>query len=122
MTTTPVVHRWAELPIDAPMTTIERKRIIGEQCMVSRVELRQGTYVPTHRHENEQLAIIVAGRMRFGLGESDHPGNAAESVTLRANEVLLIPANAPHSAEALEDCVVLDVFSPPSEKTGIDRS
>jgi unsaturated pyranuronate lyase len=32
---------------------------------------------------------------------------------VRAGEVLVIPSNLPHSAEALEDCVDIDVFSPP---------
>ena len=35
-------------------------------------------------------------------------------------EVLHLPSNCPHSAEALEETVVLDIFSPPSERTGID--
>jgi hypothetical protein len=29
-------------------------------------------------------------------------------------------SGVPHSAEALEPTLVLDIFSPPSEKTGID--
>jgi quercetin dioxygenase-like cupin family protein len=33
-------------------------------------------------------------------------------VTLRAGEFLLIPSNVPHRAEALEDTVDVDIFSP----------
>jgi len=29
-------------------------------------------------------------------------------------------ANAPHGDEAIEDTLILDLFSPPSETTGID--
>jgi quercetin dioxygenase-like cupin family protein len=39
---------------------------------------------------------------------------------VRAGEVILLPGGLPHSAEAVEDTVVLDVFSPPSATTGID--
>ena len=31
---------------------------------------------------------------------------------VKAGEVLQIPPHVPHSAEALEDCIVVDLFSP----------
>ena len=31
-----------------------------------------------------------------------------------------LPSNVAHSAEALEDSYMFDLFSPPCEKTGID--
>ena len=37
-------------------------------------------------------------------------------------EVLHLPANVPHSAEALEDSVLFDLFSPPSATTGVDAA
>ena len=43
-------------------------------------------------------------------------------IVLHPGESLRIPANVPHSAEALEDCIALDLFSPPREdwKNGTD--
>ena len=38
--------------------------------------------------------------------------DGAEVVDVAAGEVLLIPPYLPHSAEALEDCIVFDSFSP----------
>ena len=38
-----------------------------------------------------------------------------EEVVVRAGEVLHIPSNLPHKAEALEDTLDVDVFSPPRE-------
>ena len=32
-----------------------------------------------------------------------------------------MPANVPHSVVVLQETLVLDLFRPPSEKTGIDR-
>jgi quercetin dioxygenase-like cupin family protein len=112
-------YRWADLKTDRPMQLLERRRIIGEQAMLSQVRLEKGCYVPTHAHANEQFACILSGRLKFGLG----PEGSAErrEVVVAAGEVLHLPSNVPHSAEALEDTLVLDVFSPPSEKTGIDR-
>jgi quercetin dioxygenase-like cupin family protein len=34
-------------------------------------------------------------------------------ITVSAGEVLVIPSNLPHQAEALDDTVDLDVFCPP---------
>lgn len=110
---------WADMPSDAPMPLITRRRIIGDRAMVSHVELKQGCVVPTHSHENEQIACVLSGKLRFGIGR-EGSGDFRE-VVVGAGEVMYLPANVPHSAEAIEDTIVLDVFSPPSETTGIDR-
>ena len=112
------VHRWSEMPSDRPMEKIERRRVVGEQAMISLVVLAKGCDVPSHQHDNEQFAHIVRGRVRFGLGE---PGRSGfREVELGAGEVLQLPAGCPHSAYAIEESEVLDVFAPPSEATGID--
>jgi len=114
-----LVHCWERLPHDAPMALLTRKRIIGDRMMISRVELAKGCDVPSHSHANEQFAVLLSGTMLFGLGA---PGTLDyREVNLHAGEVLHLPSNLPHSAFAVEDCVILDLFSPPSQKTGIDR-
>lgn len=106
---------WTDLPSDAPMAGIDRRRLIGQHVMLSRVTLQQGTVVAPHRHANEQVALIESGRMRFVLGDASD-----RVVDLGAGEILHLPPNELHGAEALETSVVVDIFSPPSEKTGID--
>ena len=113
-------YRWDDLEIDRPMALLTRKRIIGEQMMISQVHLEKGFAVASHAHENEQFACVVSGRIRFGIG--DENSSDYEQVELGAGEVLHLPSNVIHSAEAVEDTVILDLFSPPSEKTGIDQS
>ncbi len=117
MPTPPTTHAWSDLPTDTPMPGIDRQRVIGAQAIVSRVTLERGVVVPPHRHANEQIAIIESGRMRFTLGEASD-----RVVELGPGEVLLLPGNELHGAEALDTSVVLDVFSPPSEATGVDRA
>jgi len=114
-----VCYRWTELPTDTPMPLLERRRVIGEQAMISHVTLKKGCTVATHAHPNEQFACILSGRLKFTLGDE----NAArrEEVTAHPGEIVHLPSNVPHAAEALEDTVVLDIFSPPSATTGIDR-
>lgn len=112
----PRVHRFADLPTDSPMPLLERQRVIGSQAMISRIVLRKGCLVPVHQHENEQFSAILSGTLRFTFGPGGTP-----PIDVNAGEVLHLPANCPHGAEALEDTVVLDIFSPPSATTGIDR-
>ena len=100
------------------MPMLERRRIIGEQMMISEVLLHKGCAVPTHAHENEQFAYVVRGRVRFGIGPEQGPDR--HDMVVQAGEVLHLPSNVPHSAEAIEESLVLDMFSPTSEKTGID--
>lgn len=113
------VHRWSELTTDTPMPTITRRRVIGEHAMISHVLLAKGTHVPTHSHANEQFGVVLSGRIRFGLGAEGTPDR--HEATLGPGEVIHLPSNYPHSADALEETLILDIFSPPSAGTGIDR-
>ena len=112
-----VLSRWDDLPSDEPMELLSRKRVIGEKAMISRVVLKKGWLVPRHAHENEQFACIISGALEFTIGDGSQP----RVITARSGEVMHLPPNVPHAAAALEDTVVLDVFSPPSETTGIDH-
>ena len=64
--------------------------------------------MPQHAHHNEQLTFVVTGKLRLLLG-----AGGEREVVVSAGEVLVIPPHLPHSAEALEDTLDLDVFSPP---------
>ncbi|MBN8644198.1 MAG: cupin domain-containing protein [Planctomycetes bacterium] len=119
---TPTRVRFDALAVDQPMPLLERRRLIGEKAMISHITLFKGCVVPLHRHENEQFSILISGALRFTFTEPGQPaGPGMQPMTLRAGEVLHLPGNLPHAAEALEDTIVLDVFSPPSATTGIDR-
>lgn len=98
------------------MPLLERRRVIGERAMISHVTLHQGCFVPTHRHDNEQITCVLRGRLQFEVGDGDE----SRTLIVSEGEVLHLPSGVPHSAEALLETVVLDVFSPPSETTGID--
>jgi len=110
--------RWADVEEDGPMALLTRRRISGERIMLSYIRMESGCVVQAHRHANEQLAVVLEGRIRFGVGEEGGPHHRVHE--LGAGEVLIVPPDVWHSAEALEDTLILDVFSPPSEKTGVD--
>jgi unsaturated pyranuronate lyase len=89
---------------------LDRKLITGERMMLAQVFLKKGCIVPRHQHENEQLTYILDGALRLWVGE-----NLENVYEVRAGEVLFIPSNVPHKAEALEDTLDVDVFSPPRQ-------
>jgi len=104
--------RWEDLPRETVTSDISRRLFTGERMMIAHVYLDEGAVVPTHRHENEQLTYVLEGALRFLIGEEDGP---REEVVVRAGEVLYIPSNVPHRAEALADTLDVDIFSPPRQ-------
>lgn len=104
--------RWSEIPLEKVTDHISRKVFTGDRMMIAHVHLEKGAIVPTHHHENEQLTYILEGALRFWIGD---PHEGVEELVVRAGEVLYIPSNVPHKAEALEDTLDVDVFSPPRQ-------
>jgi unsaturated pyranuronate lyase len=105
-----VHYRWEDIPKETLKADLGRRLIAAERMMLAHVYLEQGCIVPTHSHENEQLTYILEGKLRFWLGEDE-----STVVDVAAGEVLHIPPNLPHKAEALETTLDVDVFSPPRE-------
>jgi quercetin dioxygenase-like cupin family protein len=103
-------HRWDDMPRERVTDAIERRVITSERMMLAHVYLKKGSVVPRHSHENEQLTYILEGALRFKLGPE-----GSEVIVVRAGEVLVIPSNVPHEAEALEDTLDVDVFNPPRQ-------
>lgn len=101
-------HRWEEMPKERVNDMLDRRLITGDRMMLAHVYLKKGCIVPKHAHENEQLTYILEGALKFKLGEDQ-----IEELVVSAGEVLYLPSNLPHSAEALEDTLDVDVFSPP---------
>jgi len=103
-------YRWTDMVKEELTPQIKRRLVTGERLMLAHVYLSRGAVVPRHAHENEQLTYILEGTLRFWLGDDE-----ASTVDVAAGEVLHIPANLPHKAEALEDTLDVDVFSPPRQ-------
>src|SRR5262245_699458 len=107
---TPRHYRWNDLPRETLNPLLDRRLITGERIMLAHVYLKRGCIVPRHVHENEQITYILSGSMRFWLGD-----DLSQEFLLEAGDVLHIPSNVPHQAEALEDTLDVDVFSPPRQ-------
>jgi quercetin dioxygenase-like cupin family protein len=98
---------WEKLPLEQLNHLIGRQMVSGENATVARLLLKRGAVVPRHFHVSEQFSLIFEGKLRFVFDDRE--------IVVGAGEVLLIPANVPHSAVALEDTVDLDFFAPRRE-------
>lgn len=103
-------YRWDEMPREQVSPMLDRKLITGDRMMLAHVYLKKGCVVPRHQHENEQLTYILDGALKFWIGADEK-----KEVIVRAGEVLHIPSMVWHKAEALEDTLDVDVFSPPRQ-------
>ncbi len=96
---------WSSVELEALNPLLQRQLVVGQNIMLARVLLKKGCIVPEHSHVNEQVTYILEGALKFWID--------GREIVVNAGEVLTIPPNMPHKAEALEDTVDLDVFSPP---------
>ena len=103
-------YNWEELPLEELNPMIGRRLVTGERMMIAHVYLQAGAIVPRHEHDNEQLTYILEGALRFWIGDEQ-----AEPFLVSAGEVLVIPPNVPHKAEAVEDTLDVDIFCPPRQ-------
>jgi quercetin dioxygenase-like cupin family protein len=97
--------KWNEVELETLKPDLSRQLVVGQEMMLARVLLKKGCIVPEHSHVNEQLTYILEGALKFSID--------GKEIVVRAGEVLCIPPNMPHAAEALEDTIDLDVFNPP---------
>jgi len=96
---------WNSVLLEDLNPLLQRQFVVGEDIMLARVLLKKGCIIPLHSHYNEQLTYILEGALKFWID--------GKVIVVNAGEVLTIPPHMPHKAEALEDTVDLDVFSPP---------
>ena len=98
---------WKTMEIEQLNDKISRQMISGENATLSQLLLKRGAVVPRHSHVNEQYSWIISGALKFVFDDRE--------ILVGAGEILLIPANVPHSAVALEDTVDVDIFAPRRE-------
>ncbi len=106
---------WGEIPRERLNARLVRQAIHTSAMTIARLELAAGAVVPSHSHHNEQVSMVISGRLKFLLGDGTEK-------MVGPGEVLELPPHVPHGVEVLEDSVVFDLFSPPREdwKTGDD--
>ncbi|HEY6803644.1 MAG TPA: cupin domain-containing protein [Pyrinomonadaceae bacterium] len=103
-------YRWNDMPKEKVNDMFDRRLITADRMMLSHVYLKKGAIVPQHSHDNEQLTYILEGGLRFWIGPDE-----SEVIDVMAGDVLVIPSNVVHKAEALDDTLDVDIFCPPRQ-------
>ena len=87
---------------------IEMRNLVhGDRTMMVHVHLEKGSHLPRHSHPHEQTGYLIAGSLRFKIGDKTY--------SLSGGDSWCVPGGAAHEVDALEDSVVVEVFSPPRE-------
>ena len=79
----------------------------GERTHLTEVRLDKGAVVPEHQHPQEQTGYLISGSLRFTI--------EGEVTVAAPGASWNLAAGISHGAEALEDTVVVEVFSPVRE-------
>ena len=108
-TRTATLTRWDDQPLDHVNATFDRRLVSGEHITIAQVFLAKGGGAPKHSHVNEQFSYVIKGTLRFWIGDEE------KVVDAKAGDILHLPANLPHRAEALDEVFAIDVFSPPRQ-------
>ena len=80
----------------------------GDKCTLGLVKLEKGSKVPLHNHSHEQITYTVQGQLQMVIDGKD--------CLLEKGMYYVIPSYVMHSAVALTDCQVMDVFGPVREE------
>jgi len=79
----------------------------GERTHMVEFRLSRGSTLEEHSHPHEQIGYLVSGRIVLVIEGRRNPAGPGDS--------WCIAGNVPHSAEVLEDALVIEVFSPVRE-------
>ena len=85
------------------------RRILAHEggMMIVEATFQKGAVGTAHRHPHEQVSYILSGKFRYTMD--------GESYILEKGDTYYVPPEVLHGAEALEDSVILDVFTPQRE-------
>ena len=77
----------------------------GDRTTLAVIELEPGSAVPEHRHDNEQLGVLIRGSMQFRVG--------GESRNVGPGDTWRILSGVPHEVTAGPDgALAVECFTP----------
>jgi quercetin dioxygenase-like cupin family protein len=79
----------------------------GEKTLMGQFKIAKGSAIPAHSHPHEQTGIMISGKLRFNV--------EGEVMDVETGDSWCLPGGVEHSAEALEDSIIIEVFSPVRE-------
>lgn len=103
-----IVYKLEELPLTDLVEGAKSRLIVGNKIMVSFIEMEPGMKFPIHKHESEQIMIVLEGSIKQKIGEKE--------VILQEGNVLVMESDLIHGGEvSIDGCKAIDIFVPPRE-------
>jgi quercetin dioxygenase-like cupin family protein len=86
-----------------------RRRVLscGDEVMVVQFRIAAGSEVPAHTHPHEQVGHVVAGRMRFRIGDDVRELGPGDGYS--------VPGGVVHGATGVTEVIAVDSFHPVRE-------
>jgi quercetin dioxygenase-like cupin family protein len=102
------VTHYSDVPVVQTATGVKLHIVSAERITVAFVTLDPGICAPVHRHEHEQIAVVVDGACDFILEGKLYP--------MKKGDVIVVPSNIEHGNYSThKGCQIIDVFSPPRQ-------
>ncbi len=83
---------------------IRSKAVQGQTVLMSQTWLEEGAKSPHHNHPEEELIVVISGRLRAMTSEG--------YVIMEPGDMYVIESYAEHQVEALEDTLMIEAFGP----------
>lgn len=104
-------HHVAEIEPLAIWQGVTARAVASGLTTFSYIELDPDAHVPEHRHVNEQVGVLVAGSVRFRIGDEERE--------LVPGSTWCILENVPHEVWAgREGAALIEVFAPRRDDWG----
>jgi quercetin dioxygenase-like cupin family protein len=102
------VYRLSDLPLVTLVKGARSRLIVGDQVMVSFIEMEPNMTFPLHKHKSEQIMVVLEGRTKQTVGDQEF--------TLCKGDVVVMKSNTIHGTQvSQEGCKAIDIFVPPRE-------
>ena len=79
----------------------------GSSTSLHEFKLDKGSKIPLHSHPHEQTGYLVSGKINFLFKD--------KTVLTESGDSWCIPGGEEHGVDVIEDCIVIEVFSPVRE-------
>ena len=80
--------------------------MVGDDMLLVEIFEKAGVSVPAHSHDDhESIVYLIRGRMRLTIGD--------QTFEAKAGDVWRHPVGVMHTSVTLEDCVAIEIKSPP---------
>lgn len=101
-------YYFTQLPrLSVPNDLFDVRFISTANITVAFNTLKEGAEVPAHEHTHETIDYIQEGELEMSIGN--------ETVRMYAGMVARVPSNLVHSARAITNCKVINIFYPVRE-------